>query len=56
MKSETLKLVESMNNLNESRYYYGEIEEVKTNLSEIIPKKGCKTKEEAAIIEKIIPA
>ena len=36
MKSETLKLVESMNNLNESRYYYGEIEEVKTNLSEII--------------------
>ena len=36
MKSETLKLVESMNNLNESRYYYREIEEVKTNLSEII--------------------
>lgn len=36
MKSETLKLVESMNNLNESRYYYGEVEDVRTRLSNII--------------------
>ena len=36
MKSETLKLVESMNILNESRYYYGEVEDVRTRLSNII--------------------